>query len=173
MIALVKFAPWLAAVLVLLGLGGWGGYKVAQPRYNRLQGQYEAFQLTVATDRAAQQKAAADALAAQIKTRTQTEARNAQLEQFLRMAQATAVARDTEFARRLLAAARKATPAPGRDPMPASQGGSRPDGATGSPGDGSAPDLPGLTAAAATECHDAIQRLTALQLELQPQLGAP
>lgn len=168
---LLKFAPWIGGVLVLLGLGGWCGYKLAQPAYNRLQGQYEAFQLTVANQQAAQQKAATDALEAQIAQRNQTEARNAQLEQSLSSIQdqATTAQRSADFANRLLAAARKAAPASGPS-VPEAPGHSPVADPASSSADGSTPDLAGLIAGAATECRDAIQDYAALQLELAPQL---
>ncbi|HSX78531.1 MAG TPA: hypothetical protein VLQ80_08185 [Candidatus Saccharimonadia bacterium] len=166
-VILLKFAPWIAAALVCLGIGGWAGHKAAQPAYNRLASQYEAFQLTVAHDQAAGQKAATEALQAQINERNATEARNAQLEQSLHSIQDRAAERDADFARRLLAAARKAGSTPGPDSVSKGKGEQH---ATDPPDASGDRSLTTDLGDAAGECTDAIQRLAALQLEITTQV---
>lgn len=169
----LKALPWIAGVLVLLGIGGWAGHKSAQDNYDRLQGQYTALQLADAQQQAASQKAATAALQAQIAQRTQTEARNAQLQQSLATAQdqASSAQRSADFANRLLTAAR-ALPAPAAShPVPAAASGQQPVDTSGPRDDRPVVSLSELIAGAATECRDAIQRFTALQLELGPQLS--
>ena len=84
-------------------------------------------------------------------------------------ADADAARRDAALARRLLAAA-AGHPAPGGGALPetAGQPGTAP--ASGAQGDGSAGPLPGLVAAAFTECRANADRLDALNAQLTPQL---
>lgn len=163
---LLKYAPYLAAVLLLFGAGSWTGYKVAQPAYNRLQGQFSDYKAQVAQNELAAQTAATAALQAQIAQRNETEANNAKIIADLQ-SKADSAAADRDFARRLLAAARQAQPAAGNDPATKTQGGSTADGAADASGNRS---LVADLGAAAGECRDAIERFSALQAELRPQL---
>lgn len=153
--------PWLIGA----ALGGYGAHEFDQIPYSRLQTTLASERTQHADEVAAGQKAAADALQAQINTRLTTEANNGKV-----IAQLTAdrdsAAADRDFARRLLSAA-QAKPATSSGQVSAAghQPGIAPGAAA--PGDGSlAQDL----GAAAGECRDAIQRLAALQIELIPQL---
>jgi hypothetical protein len=135
------------------------------PRYNALQAEFKGYQakVTDADDRA--QKAANDALEAQIQSRLQTEANNGKVISQLQNERDAAVS-DRDFARRLLAAA-KAQPPAGSSAVSTASGGRRFDDPAGASGDRSlAQDL----GDAAGECRNAIQRLAALQAELKPQL---
>jgi hypothetical protein len=169
---LLKLAPWIAGVLGVFAVSAFLTHKVDNIALSRVQSAYDADKVTWAHSQAAAEKAAADALATQIAQRKSTEARNAELQDSLQKVQADAVAahRDADFASRLLAAARKAASRPDSDPVPAAQGGQKPDGASEASGDRPAPDILGLTAAAATECREAIQQYATIQLELDPQL---
>lgn len=162
---LLKYAPYLAAVLVVFGAGSWTGYKGAQPAYNRLQGQFSDYKAQVAADELAAQKAATAALQAQIAQRNEVESNNAKVIADLQ-SKADSAAADRDFARRLLAAA-QARPAPNSDPATKTQGGSTADGSPDASGNRS---LVADLGAAAGECRDAIERFSALQAELRPQL---
>jgi hypothetical protein len=163
---LIKYAPYILGALALFGAGIWTGHELDKPAYAKLQGQYEAFQVQVANVQAASQKAATDALEAQIAARNATEEHNAQIIRTLQSRADTAES-DRDFARRLLAAATQSRPATGGDPGPKTQGGQRPDDPPAASSDRPLTDLLG---AAAGECRDAIQRFSALQAELAPQL---
>lgn len=135
------------------------------PRYDALQTSLASYKAQQADKDAAAQKAAADALEAQINSRLATEANNGKVISQLQNERDAAVA-DRDFARRLLAAAKARAPA-ASGAVPAAAGGRRFDDPSGPSGDRSlAQDL----GDAAGECRSAIQRLAALQAELKPQL---
>jgi len=163
---LLKFAPYLIAAAALFGAGIWSGHELDRPGYAKLQSEYSAFQVQVAHQQAADQKRATDALEAQIAARSATEEHNAQIIATLQNRADTAES-DRDFARRLLNAATQSRPVAGSDPGSKAEGGR--------PADDTAPassdrPLTDLLGSAAGECRDAIQRFSALQAELAPQL---
>lgn len=169
---LLKFAPWIAGVLGIFAVSAFLTHKVDSIALSRLQSAYDADKVTWAQSQASAQKAAADALQAQIAQRNATEARNAELQSSLAQTQADAVAahRDADFASRLLAAARQAASRPSGGQVPGSQGGQQPADSSGASGNRPAADLFGLTRDSAAECRNAIERLATLQLEIATQL---
>ena len=156
----------LAGYLLTAGIGAFISHEIDQIPYDRQATAFESYKAQVADADAKAQKAAADALQAQINTRLTTESHNGQIVAQLTQERDSA-ALDRDFARRLLAAA-QAKPRSGQVPAPGHQP-ATPDPAQPS-GNGSTPDLARLVADSATECRDAIQTLTALQFELKPQL---
>lgn len=165
-IALLK-AGWPYVLCALVA--GYLTHRVIDvPRYDALQTSLASYKAQEAAKDEAAQKVATDALQAQIDTRLATEANNGKVISQLQSERDAAVT-DRDFARRLLAAA-QATAAPGRGGMSAAAGGSGTHDSTGAPGDRPAAELAQLIADSATECRIAIQRLTALQEELRPQL---
>lgn len=169
---LLKFAPWIAGVLVVFGAGAWSGHKLAQPAYDRLQGQYSAFQLQTSKDTAARLKAAADALTAQIAQRNTVEDRNAVLESSLESVRAEAMAahRDADFASRLLTAARQARPVTASDPSTKAGDQQPVQDPPAISGSGSAGNILGLTTDAIAECRGAFEYAYGLAAEVMPQL---
>lgn len=168
----LTLAKYGAISAVLIGVGVWlGGYperlKYArlQAEYSALQAEYSAFQIQVAHEREVAQKAATDALEAQIAARNATEEHNAQIISQLQ-SQADHAAADRDFARRLLAAV-QARSAASSDPSPKAESGQPVDAAPQSGGNQSVAQLLGPTAG---ECRDAINQLIALQAEIRPQL---
>ena len=166
---LAKYAAWLALVLSLIGTGmylehHWDAGALAQEKEAEA-----AREAQEAKDNAAAQAAAARALQDQISRANAQDAANAKIIADLQ-ARAVGAESDRDFARRLLAAARQAVPAAGGSA--AGQAASQPgaDGAAGAQPGGPPTALAGLLAGAAGECANAIQRLSALQAELTPQL---
>lgn len=158
--------PYLAA----FGVGGWASgwtvHAIDSASYARLQTTLASQQAQYAHERAAAQKAATDALRAQIQTRLITEASNGKvISQLQTERDAALAARD--FSDRLLAAAAKTAPAARGGAVPTPAGGSDPDAASQSPGGGQLAELLRLAAAEAAQCFE---HYTGLQIELQPQL---
>lgn len=166
----------MTAILAILGkawpyvlcamVAGYLTHRVIDvPRYETLEASLASYKAQEADKSADAQKVATDALQAQIATRLATEANNGKIISQLQNERDAAVA-DRDFARRLLAAAQAQSVA---DSRAVSKAADRPgtDGASAAQGSGSlAADL----GDAAAECRIAIQRLTALQLEIGPQL---
>jgi hypothetical protein len=163
---LLKFAPWIAGVVVLLGLGGWAGYKV-----NPWEGRYTALQATDAKARAEGEAAVAKTLQAQLAQAQTVSANNAQTVEKLSAENAQIVAdhsatldRVRRLEQLLVLASR---------PTSTSAGVSQ---ASGGPSVAGASDPPGITSiegllvAAATECEQTANQLNALIEELRPQL---
>lgn len=155
--------PWLIGA----ALGGYGAHELDQIPYGRLQTTLASERTQHADEVAAGQKAAADALQAQIKTRLTIEANNGNV-----IAQLTAerdsAAADRDLAQRLLNAA--SHPAAPSHPVSTAAGRPIADDAPKGGGDQQAPDLVGTLSGAIAECRDALQRFAGLQLELAPQL---
>jgi hypothetical protein len=163
---LLRFAPYIIAVLAVFGAGIWTGHELDKPALARVRSEYAAFQIQVAHQQAASQKAATDALEAQIAARNVTEVANAKIIQQLQSRADTAES-DRDFARRLLNAAAQSRPVAGGDPGAKAEGGRPADDPAAASGDRPLAEDLGL---AAGECRDAIQRFSALQAELAPQL---
>lgn len=159
----------------VLGLGvisatAWATHKLDDARYASLQAEYSQYQATTQANDALAQKTARDALQLAVDTHQKAEDNNAKTIASLQ-SQVDGARTDAEFARKLLASAAAAA-APGTAGHPAAQtnGGSTANGAPTAPGDRPPTTLLGDVTAAAAECRDAIQRFTALQIELRPQL---
>lgn len=166
MSALLGFWPYLAALALGVVLGGYGAHKVDSVPYSRLEATYASFQTQVAEERAAAEKAAREAIAAQIANTQRTEAHNETIMAGLRSELGTTSA-SLDFAHRLLAAAQAGRALPGdRAVSPASGGPSAP-GTAPAPGGGS---LVADLGASATEVRQCFATLKALQDEVRPQL---
>jgi hypothetical protein len=163
--ALLAFLRIAWPYLLAAGIGASAAHEFDRISYGHLQTSFARYKAQVADANEKAQKAAADALQAQINARLTTEARNSEIVSQL-TAERDSVALDRDFARRLLAAAQTSRSgqmsAPGHQPP--------------------APDPPGASGDrplaqdlgdGAGECRDAIQRLAALQAELIPQLTRP
>lgn len=162
LLAILKLSwPYVLCVIV----AGYLTHRWDLTDYERLQTSFASYKAQVAAADAQAQKAASDALQAQIQTRLTTEANNGKVIQQLQ-AERDSAAADRDFARRLLAAA-QAVPAAPSHAGPSAAGGSGADDAPGSSGDRPLAQELGV---AAGECRAAIQRLAALQAELAPQL---
>jgi len=168
MSAVLAFLRLAWPYLLSAAVAGYGVHELDQIPYGRLQTTFASYKAQVADDDAKAQKAAADALQAQINTRLTTEANNGKVIAQLAQERDSAAA-DRDFARRLLAAAQaKPTTGGGAVPTAGHQPGTSDP--AGSSGDRSlVTDL----GSAAGECRDAIQRLAGLQAELIPQLTVP
>jgi len=167
----------VSAVLAILGktwpyvlcaiLAGYLTHRVLDvPRYDALQTSLASYKAQEAEKDAAAQKAAADALQAQINSRLATEANNGKVISQLQSERDAAVAA-RNFSDRLLAAAAKA---PHCAAVPTAPGGSPPDAAPESPGGG---QLAELLKPAALETAQCFEHYIGLQAELQPQLRVP
>lgn len=163
-LAFLKFSwPYLLCSMVAIYLTN---LVYDAPRYNALQTAYSKYQAEVAAANLSSQKAANDALQAQIKTRLDTEANNSKVIDALTQERDQAVTA-RQFAERLLSAAAKAPTPARRDPVPAPGDQPATHDASTAPGGG---QLAQLLAAAATETAQCFERLDGLQLELSPQL---
>ncbi len=160
-LTLVKYGV-IAAVLI--GIGAWLGGYPARLKYDRLQQEYSAFQIQVAHERQAAQKAATDALEAQIAARNATEERNAQVIRQLQ-ARADTSAADLARANRLLELAAQDHPGGRAVPEATDQPGAAPTGET-----GSHESLAELLAAVKSECIWNADHWDAENAELAPQL---
>jgi hypothetical protein len=131
---------------------------------------YADLKATTATAYADAQKTYSDALAAQIASERATERRNDQISASLAAVQndAASAHRDADFAQRLLAAAAKTSAPAGSPPVPATGSAPGAPAAGAALGDRRAGDLSGLTAGAIAECRNAIERLSAIRLKLNP-----
>jgi hypothetical protein len=163
---LLKFAPWLAGVILLVGIGSWIGYEV-----NPYKTKYKDLQAADWQAKAQGEVAAKEALAKQLVQAQRVSQNNSEAMQRLNNENAqTLQDRDAVIARvhrleQLLSAqaARAASgaqvPATGSRPGPASAGGD--------PGIGRAGEL---LIAARDECKRNASRLNALIAEVNPQL---
>lgn len=165
MTALLTILRMAWPYLLTAAAGGFISHEIDQIPYERLQTSFSSYKAQVAAANAQAQKAASDALQAQIQTRLTTEANNGKVIAQLQSERDGAVA-DAQFARRLLAAA-QALPTTPSHPGASTPGGSGADDPAGSSGDR---PLAQELELAAGECRAAIQRLAALQAELGPQL---
>jgi hypothetical protein len=163
---LLKFSPYVIGAVALFGAGIWSGHELGKPRYAKLQSEYSAFQVEVANAQAASQKAATDALEAQIAARNATEEHNAQIIRQLQNRADTAES-DRDRANRLLELAAQSRSQPsGRDlPKAADQPGTAPASQA-----GRTESLADLLIAARAECSGNADRYDALIAELKPQL---
>ena len=168
MTAVLAFLRIAWPYLLSAAIAGLGVHELDQIPYARLQTTFASYKAQVADANEKAQQAATDALQAQINARLTTEANNGKVISQIQSERDAAVA-DAQFAKRLLAAA-QARPAATGDPVPTTAGGSGSHGAASAPGNRPTPEFSQLIADSATECRVAIQRLTALQLELAPQL---
>lgn len=167
-----RIIAYAILALGVIGLTAYATHKLEAARYERLDADFAKYRSQTSEDYAAAHKAARDALQAQIAEHAAAEARNAQISASLESAQAEAAAahRDAEFARRLLATASNSGTAASGDPVPEAGGGSGSHDSPSTSGDRPTSELSGLIADSASECRIAIQKLTALQLEVSPQL---
>lgn len=162
---LLKYAPYLAIAAVLMGFGGYVTHRWDTASYNRLQGQYSAYQAQIAQNQLAAQAAANAALQDQINARLSVEAHNAQVITALQ-SQVDDTAADRDRANRLLELAARENRS-GTRPVSqtADQPGAAPAGQTAGP-----VNLAGLLVAVKDECVRNAGQLDALQAELKPQL---
>lgn len=168
MTALLTFLKLAWPYILAAGIGAAGMHEFDQIPYSRLQTTLASERTQRADELAAAQKAAADALQAQINTRLTTEATNGKVLSQLQSERDTAIAA-RDFSDRLLSAAAQAKP-PGSHPVPAPGHQPTPDAASQPSGGGQLADL--LTAAAA-ETSQCFEHYTGLQLQLAPQLMVP
>ena len=159
---------WLVGALAAVAIGAFGMHHWDQAAYEKLQASFSKYQAQVAQADAASQKAAQAAMQAQLNEKTETAARNAAVIEELQNENGQLTSSLT-FANRLLAAAKAgAAPRSGQVPAPNGQPGTP--GSPASSGYRPAPDLTQLVSISATECADAIERFSALQAEIIPQL---
>lgn len=165
----IRIIGYALLALLVMGATAYATHRLDDARYEALQAQYSKYQAQVATDAATAEEAARAAIQAQIDARTAQEAANARTVASL-TSQIDTARQSAEFAQRLLASALKAGAASAGHPVPAAghQPGA-PDPAKGG-SDQPAPDLARDVADSATECRDAIERLSALQAEIASQL---
>jgi hypothetical protein len=165
----IRIIAYALLALGVMGVTAYATHRLDGARYEALQADYSKYQARVQTDAATAQEAARAAIQAQFDARTAQEAANAKTIASL-TAQADAARSSADFAQRLLASALEAGTATASHPVPAA--GHQPGAADTSQGGGDqpAPDLARDVADSASECRDAIERLSALQVELQPQL---
>jgi hypothetical protein len=161
---LLKAWPYLLAAAV----AGFFVHHWDTARYAALQAAFSKYQAQVALADEASQKAASQALQAQLSAKTVTDARNEAVIEELQN-EKSSLASSLTFANRLLAAA-KAGATSGGSQVPAANGQPAAHGSTPASGYRPAPDLTQLVSLSATECADAIERFSALQAELAPQL---
>lgn len=162
LLAFLRIAyPWLIGAV----LGAWGAHELDQIPYSRLQTTLASERTQRADELAAAQKAAAEALQAQINTRLTTEANNGKVLSQLQSERDTAIAA-RDFSDRLLSAAAQAKP-PGSHPVSAAGHQPTPDAAAQPSGGG---QLAQLLTAAAAETAQCFEQYTGLQLQLAPQL---
>lgn len=160
-LTLAKYGIIAAA---FVGIGIYLGHLFDKAAYAALQGQYSAFQVQVAHEREAAQKAATDALEAQIAARNITEANNAKVVQELQNRADTSAA-DLARANRLLELAAQDN----ARPRPVSQAADQPGTAPASQASGPS-GLTQLLVATRQECSDNADKLDALIAEIRPQL---
>lgn len=153
--------PWLIGA----ALGGYGAHELDQIPYNRQATSFASYKAQVADADEKAQKAAADALQAQINTRLTTETNNGNV-----IAQLTAerdsAAADRDLAQRLLNAAASHPTGPGHS-VPQAPGGQPTPAASPTDSGGS---LTETLAAAIAECQHNANNLDALIAEIKPQL---
>jgi hypothetical protein len=162
-VLLLKFAPWIAGVLLVFGAGTYTGYRV-----NPWQTRYHALQLADAQARADGEEAVRAALTAQLAQVQATSRNNDQVIHDLQNQNAAiAAARDhtADLVRRLLHSQTTRTAPGSAMPQTPDQPGTP---ATGPPsGDG---PIGELLVNAATECRFNAAQLDSLIAEVKPQL---
>lgn len=164
---LLKFAPWIAGAIVLLGLGGWTGYHL-----NPYPARYRSLQASDAIERAHGEEAVRSALTAQLAQAQEVTRNNQSTMVILGQQNAqTAADRDATLARvhrleQLLALAAASQP-PASSGVSQAGGGSAVAGAPRDPGVDRAGEL---LIAARNECRRNAIRYQALITELTPQL---
>jgi hypothetical protein len=161
---LLKAWPYLLAAV----LAGYGVHRWDASSYAKLQAAFSNYQVEVGLANAASQKAATEALQAQLSAKTVTDARNEAVIEELQN-EKSQLSSSLTFANRLLAAAKAGAPS-GSGQVPATNGKPGASGTTPASGYRPAPDLTQLVSLSATECADAIERLSALQAQIGPQL---
>ena len=165
MTALLAFLRMAWPYLLTAGIGAFISHEIDQIPYDRQATAFASYKAQVADADAKAQKAAADALQAQINTRLTTEANNGKVISQL-MAERDTAALDRDIAQRLLAAAAARAAAPNR-PVPQTAGGQAAPTAGPAAGGGS---LTEELAAAIDECRANANQLDALIAEIKPQL---
>lgn len=165
----IKIIAYVILALGIVAGASYATHKLDAAHYEALEAQYAKYQAQVQSDAASAQQAARAALQAQIDEKAAQEAANARIMSDLE-SRADAAERNASFAQRLLSAARASGAAPAGHQMSGADNQPGTVGAPGASGDRPAFDLPGTLAASAGECRDAIERLEAIQAELQPQL---
>jgi len=163
---LLKAAPWLAGALLLLGIGGYAGYRI-----NPWQARYHALQLADAQTRSEGEAAVRTALTQELAQAQETTHNNQSAMVILANQNAqTAADRDATVDRvrrleRLLAAEAARTAA--SSAVPKAGSGSP---AAGTAGDEGIDRAGELLIAARDECRRNANRLQALIAEISPQL---
>jgi hypothetical protein len=160
---LIKFAPWLAGVLLVFCAGTYTGWHM-----NPWESRYKSLQASDAIERIHGEEAVRSALTAQLAQAQATSKNNA--DSLARLADENAeIIRDRDanllLARRLLAG--QARPTPGSHPLPKAGSGQAPAAASGA---GQNEDLASLLVDTADECERNADRLDTLIAQIRPQL---
>jgi len=165
-VILLKFAPYIAAVLVIFGAGTYTGWHL-----NPYPARYKALEASYVIERAHEEEAVRQVLSAQL-AQAQTVTRNNQAAMVILANQnaQTAADRDATVARvhrleQLLSAAAARSAQSSRVP----ENGSRSATTAASDPPGSTP-IEGLLVAASTECEQTANQLNALIQEVRAQL---
>ncbi len=164
---LLKIAPWLAGVIILLGLGGWAGWEM-----NPWHGRYTSLQAADAIERVHGEEAVRQTLTAQLaQAREVTRNNQAAMVTLANQNAQTAADRDLSISRlhrleQLLNAESAARAAASRS-VPKT--GDRPP-APSVPGDEGVGRAGELLIAARDECRRNVARYQALIAEISPQL---
>lgn len=166
LVLLRPLLPYLITGAIAIGAGAWTAHRLDSASYNALQAKFSTYQAQTANDRANAEKAARDALQAQINARLTTEANNAKVIDKLTQERDNA-ATDRDFVRRLLSAAQDKPTATGHPVSTASHQ----SGTTNTPGTSGDQSVTELLTVAAAESRQCFQQYNALLAELQPQLG--
>ena len=162
----IRLIGYSILALCVIGVASYATHRLDNARYEALEAQYAKYQAQVEKDAATAQQNARDAIQAQIVARTAQEAANAKTVASI-TARADAAQRDADFANRLLESAIKTGAAATGHQVPAA--GDKSGAHDGAASDGDQP-LAQEIGAAAGECRQAIEQLSALQVELAPQL---
>lgn len=163
-----KFWPYLLAAALGAAIAGYTTHGIDTIALNRQKAAYAGYQQKVADQAAAAEKAAREALQAQIDTGHKTDQRNKEIIRELN-ARASTAESDRDLARRLLnSALGPFTPTSHRLPEASHQSG-----AAGAGGEGGGPGLETEVAAAIGECERNSDRLDALIAQIRPQLEEP
>lgn len=150
----------------IIGTTAYATHKLDDARYESLEAQYAKYQSQVQADAVTSQKAATDALQAQIDARISAEANNAKVIQTLQ-SKADGARSDADLANRLLNSAIETGAAAAGDKMPKAAGGSI---ASAAGGTQERAGLETSVAGAIGECERNANRLDALIAEIRPQL---
>lgn len=162
---LSKIWPYLLAAGLGAAVAGYTTHGIDTIALNRQKAAYAAYQQKVAEQAAAGEKAAREALQAQVDSGHKTDQRNEEIIRELN-ARASTAESDRDLARRLLNSALRPVASTGhRLPETSDQ-----PGATGTRGEASGPSLETTVAAAIGECERNANRLDALIAQIKPQL---